>query len=443
MVTRITVAVLGAALLAPAAASAGGQDYPPPGRPEGRERCPSADGRTLRVGPRQRYRRIQQAVNAARPGDRIRIANGTYREGVRIVGSRRRCIQLVGNPDDPQRVVLDGRRLRGSAAQNGIIVNNADNVVIRGIKAQNYRGNGFFAVNVSGYVLDRLIAERTGTYGLYAFNSEGGSMTNSLSYLQADGGFYVGQTPPQPRPLRTTIRNVVAWGNVAGFTGTNMRYVTISRSRFFNNAIGIVPNALDSERFPPQEDNVVRDNDVFWNNFDVYAPSAPFRANRSEDFAYPPGIGVILLSGRRNIVEGNRIFGNWLSGFIGIQNPFLEPASAQDLISNRIAGNRFGLDGRDRNGRDLMYTGNGTGNCFGDNAGVETTVPAGNPSVFPGCPFTGQNTANNETLERMVEWAVQGRYREGWIQQPHAPVTGGLQPLVDYQPGRTYGPRTL
>lgn len=31
-------------------------------------------------------------------------------------------------------------------------------------------------------------------------------------------------------------------GIVIGFSGTNMRYVTITKSRFYDNGIGIVPN---------------------------------------------------------------------------------------------------------------------------------------------------------------------------------------------------------
>ena len=77
------------------------------------------------------------------------------------------------------------------------------------------------------------------------------------------------------------MRNVSAYGNVLGFSGTNMRYVTITKSKWFNNGLGIVPNALDSEKYAPPEDNVITDNDIFWNNFNYYT-GAPFmlRADR-------------------------------------------------------------------------------------------------------------------------------------------------------------------
>ena len=55
-----------------------------------------------------------------------------------------------------------------------------------------------------------------------------------------------------------------------------MRYVTITKSRFYNNALGIAPNALDGEKYPPAEDNVIIDNDIFWNNFNFHEGKPPF-----------------------------------------------------------------------------------------------------------------------------------------------------------------------
>jgi hypothetical protein len=379
-------------------------------------------------------------VNAAGPGDTIRVGDGVYREAVRVAGAKKRFLKIIGNPANPQDVVLEG----GGKLQNGILVNSANGVTMQGLKARRYKANGFFVTNATGYVMDRLIAELPGTYGLYAFNAKGGSMTNSLSYLAADGGYYIGQTPEQTRPLRSIVRNVVAWGNVTGYTGTNSRYVTLTQSQFFNNGVGIAPNSLDSEKFPPDEQNVISDNDVFWNNFDAYAAGAPYKANRAEDFAYPPGLGIILLSGRDNRIEGNRIYGNWLAGLTAVQNPFLKAVSDQDLVGNSFIGNVLGKGGTDKNGRDLMYTGNGRGNCFAGNTGVETTVPA-NPAVFAPCPFGDANSDGGDSgaVDVMLKAAVQSKYRETWIQQPHAAGPGGVQPLVDYRRGTNYGPTTL
>ena len=130
-------------------------------------------------------------------------------------------------------------------------MNDVDDVTIRGFKAKNYKANGFFLTNVTGYLLKNLIAEHTGAYGMYAFNSKGGTMAKSEAFEMNDSGFYVGQTPPQSKPKRTFVKNLKSHTNVLGFSGTNMRYVTIQDSQFWNNGVGIVPNALDSEKFAP------------------------------------------------------------------------------------------------------------------------------------------------------------------------------------------------
>ena len=54
-------------------------------------------------------------------------------------------------------------------------------------------------------------------------------MANSEAYYDNDAGFYIGQTPQQAKPIRSIVRNVDGWGNPIGFSGTNMRYVTITK----------------------------------------------------------------------------------------------------------------------------------------------------------------------------------------------------------------------
>ena len=225
--------------------------------------------------------------------------------------------------------MLDG----SGKKQNGIFVNDADEVTLDGIKARNYRANGFFFTNLNGYTMNHLIAAKTGVYGLYAFNTIGGRMINSEGYYVNDGGLYIGQTPPQDNPIQTIVRNVDGWGSPIGFSATNMRYVTITKSRFYNNALGIVPNALDSEKFPPAEDNVITDNDIFWNNFNFHEGKPPFKVRndgrRRRSRRSAPGI--LLLGGRGNLVENNRIYGNYLAGVAAIDGILLDEEPGGDL----------------------------------------------------------------------------------------------------------------
>src|SRR3954467_12609666 len=125
------LAVLAVALVAPAAANA--QTYPEPKQPGPVESAPKGPHKTYTVCKSGcDFKAIQKAVDKARAGDTVRVKNGTYREAVKINGSGKRYLKLVGNAKDPSKVLL---RARGSM-QNGIFVNDADEVSVTGFMAR-------------------------------------------------------------------------------------------------------------------------------------------------------------------------------------------------------------------------------------------------------------------------------------------------------------------
>src|SRR6266545_3236679 len=150
------------------------------------------------------YKTIQDAVDASKKKDTITVKPGTYREGVIVKGHKHDKLTLTGNPLQPDQVKLIGNGLHGAPAQNAIAVSGADKVTLEGFFARGFKANGFYVENANGYTMDSLIAKRDGEYGLFAFNSIGGSMSNSTASEFNDSGFYVGQTPVQKHPKRTT-----------------------------------------------------------------------------------------------------------------------------------------------------------------------------------------------------------------------------------------------
>jgi hypothetical protein len=437
--TRVLSAVTLAALLIPVSAAAG-QNYPPPGDPGKTPNKPGKGGTITVCKKGCDYRKIQKAINAASGKNTIKVKKGTYREGVKITGRRYDGLKLIGDVKRPGRVKFEGKGLKGGAAQNAVLVNNADDVVIRGFHARHYKANCFFATNLSDYVLDRLVAERCGVYGIYAFNSKGGRMTRSSAFYNNDSGFYVGQTPPQKgRIKRTLVKNVKAYGNVLGFSGTNMRYTTITKSQWFNNGAGIIPNTLDSEKYPPPQDNVIAGNDIYWNNFNFYF-GAPFEIpdQSAADLPYPIGLGVLLFGSQDTTVERNRFFGNYLGAFgaipavqlQGSEDPKLREAAV--LRGNEVRDNEFGLGGNDLNGRDMVYDGSGTGNCFEGNVNRSPNVPANN-STFAPCPGPAQNTPDPLVLGEALSWVAgtadnPASFETNWIRHPHQ-TRKGVKPL--------------
>jgi hypothetical protein len=424
---RIAATVgLAVALLAPAGANA--QTYPEPKEPGKVEPKPPRPYATHTVCKKDGcdFRTIQAAVNAADAGDTIKVRRGVYREAVRISGRKKRYLKLIGSPGRPGRVVLEGNDRK----QNGIAVNDADEVTVNGFKARNYRANGFFFTNLNGYTMNHLIARETGVYGLYAFNTIGGRILNSEAYYVNDGAFYIGQTPPQDKPVQTLVRNVDGWGSPIGFSATNMRYVTITKSRFYNNAVGIVPNALDSEKFPPPEDNVMVDNDIFWNNYNFHEGKPPFTPPPASATGslVPIGTGILLLGGRDHRIENNRIFGNFLTGIAAIDGILLQKNPlAVSLDRNIVRDNAFGLGGTDLNGRDVTYDGSGTGNCF-TLAPTDTAFPA-DRSTVASCSTA---SVNNDARMQMLGWTGQGAL-SGWVKHDH-PAKKGFKPLEVFKP---------
>src|SRR3954465_5651604 len=156
-------------------------DYPAPTDPGQVQSAPAGPHHTLKVGPHAKFHSIQKAVDAAKAGDTVKIADGTYRESVKITGAGKRYLRLIGNKTNPAKVVLDGSRLPVAKAQNAVLVNSANQVTVQGVSVNNWHGNGVFLLNVTGYLVDHVRAMHDGTYGVYAFNSKGGTMSNSVA----------------------------------------------------------------------------------------------------------------------------------------------------------------------------------------------------------------------------------------------------------------------
>lgn len=416
------LAALGAVCaIAALPATAGAVTYPPPKKPAKQQAAPKGPFKTLKVCEKGKgcFKTIQQAVNKAKPGDTIRIAAGTYKEQVKISGKGKRFIKLIGNPKNPASVKLEG----GRKFSNGVWVNGADGVTVNGMQAHNYVANGFFVVNVNGYTLTNLRALAVGVYGLYAFNSIGGTMSNSVAAYNNDSGFYVGQTPVQAKPVRTIIKNVVSYVNVLGYSGTNSRYVTITDSKFYNNGAGIVPNSLDSEKWPPNENNVFTRNEVFWNNFNYYL-GAPFKARPTAvgNIPFPVGVGILVFGGRGNEVTDNKVFGNYLAGIALVPAITLKDPTEGVLMNNKVTGNVLGAGGQDLNAVDIAFPGGGSGNCFENNTVTAPNVPA-DAAAFPACTPNVPNP-DNGTLTTMVDWATAENHEAHWVKNPHMTIAG-------------------
>lgn len=305
-------------------------------------------GRTRRVP--QEYPTIQNAVDAASPGDLILIDKGIYREEV-VVTTPGLILRGVSRNE----TIIDGEFVRG----NGILVVGADGVVIENMTARNATLNGFFWTGVKGYRGSYLTAYNNGDYGLYAFDSVDGIFEHSYASGSPDSSFYVGQC----YPCRAILYNNVGENNAMGYSGTNSGgELYLINNIFRNNMVGAGPNTLDSELLPPERESTLIGNIVIAND-NRQAPA--------KTLTYPSyGNGIMIAGGIRNTIEKNLILGHPNNGILIIPNLQENLWLAYD---NTIRDNIVLDSGR----ADLALVGPvSTGNCYENNI-FRTQIPFG------------------------------------------------------------------
>lgn len=320
------------------------------------------------------YPTIQSAVNAASEGDTIAIAGGTYNESVLV---KTPGLRIHGA--DRNATVLDGR----SVKEVGIEVE-ADRVVVENLTAHNYRLHGVRWNEVTGFWGRYITSYNNGLYGIFAFGSRCGQFDHSFTSGNADSGFYIGEC----FPCDAVIQNVNAERNALGYSGTNAGgNLTIRNSVWNNNAMGIVPNSLDSEKRPPQRGLTIENNTVSNNN----AIDAPGQGIAGTYY----GVGIALAGGSSNVVTGNSVIDNALGGIL------ITPLPDNNVWipnGNTIWGNTVTHDAAlYPDGYDLLQgAGSGVNNCWSDNVfansapafiqdiwscGLTATPPGGDPRV--------------------------------------------------------------
>ncbi|MEP6482303.1 MAG: right-handed parallel beta-helix repeat-containing protein [Rhodoglobus sp.] len=283
------------------------------------------------------------ALAAVAPGGMILISPGVYPEqlvvnkkDVTVRGLDRNATIIDGGGTRPFGVVgiADGVRIENLTVRNTTFYG----VLVTGL----HDGNGPSANTGQDYkkidpakspplqrfAIDYVTAYNNGLYGIYAFDAQHGTITNSYASGSADSGFYVGQCPD----CDIVLSGNVAERNAVGFENANASTsLTIIGNRFSNNRVGLTLISNYREAFTPQSANVVSGN-VISNNFSADSPA-------QEDGGF--GIGLGISGGQKNEVSNNRIEGNPRAGVL--------LASTEDLpaIGNTFSTNAFGANGID------------------------------------------------------------------------------------------------
>ncbi len=275
------------------------------------------------------YPTIQRAVDAAEPGDLVRVAPGIYREAVVVAPDKER---IVIRGLDRNRTVIDG----GDERLDGITVH-ADGVAIENLTVRRFLANGVLFTPgsgrrgevLSGWRGSYVTAYANGLYGVYALSARAGRFDHVYASGHPDSGVYIGQCSP----CDALVTDSVAEHNMVGFEATNASgNVSIVRSSWRRNRVGVALNSQRKERLAPQDSVAIVGNRVA-NNDDAGAP----RGSRAF------GLGIVLAGGQQNSIARNRVVGHDGAGIVlQLSVDGFRPVGNR-VVGNVLAGNALDL----------------------------------------------------------------------------------------------------
>ena len=161
--------------------------------------------------------------------------------------------------------------------------------------------------------------------------------------------------------------------NVLGYSGTNSKYVDIRdndvlqqrrRRRAEHARLGAVPADGDGK---------IRNNNIFWNNFDYFLPNSPVKTVSGGLGHIGDADDQLPDRGRRGPLRRRRLDGleqpDLRQLHVG-RRRVLGPVQRRRAVNenNQFIDNQMGRNGTDTNGYDFFNDGSGKGNCFSGNS---------------------------------------------------------------------------
>lgn len=355
---------------------------------------------------------IQAAIDRAKPGTRIYVLAGTYRETADPVNGlniTKNGIRLIGQTTPNKRVVLEN----AGNQRNGIVVVPDDRtdcmgchtdmappfplkadvppglkmrepmmygVEIRGITIRGFVNNGLFTENVDGFRIVDVRSEDNKNYGIFPTLSKNGLVTHSYASGSDDSGIWVETSE------NVVVSHNLVEGNVNGFEVSNSDDILLTHNEARNNTVGaailLLPDIFDDRPGAKRID--LRHNWIHHNNKTNTA-----RPGSILSFV-PQGTGVLHLGVDESEIANNRFEGNEFTGvaivdyclavadtgFSCASDPTVTPEFVADSFAsdNRVVDNVFVGNGTNPPphpfafaASDMTLVSFGAGNCYEGN----------------------------------------------------------------------------
>jgi hypothetical protein len=344
------------------------------------------------------------------------------RHGIPDEGPCIRCnLQLEGSGVGPDDVVVDAGNVdAGNGAPPNPVkdvalkIDRADGFVLRNMTFRHAREHGVYPHEVDGYRLERFKMFYNEEYGLLAFTSDHGVISDCQASGSGDAGLYPGSAPdtgeevsaPDTQRYNTEIRRCDMNHNTAGYSGTAANAVWLHHNDFYDNALGFTTDVFTAAGHPgfPQDSDLLENNEFYDNNFNPYEMNQPEDTEVIPTIPVPVGTGMWIAGGNNNTVRENRFWDNWRRGVMlfAVPDVFVcgpdtgntqhgcDASEVNTSFRNRFHDNVMGQNRAgqaDPNGTDFwwdQFPGN-TGNCWYDNVGKNGTRESltASPSIGP------------------------------------------------------------
>jgi hypothetical protein len=258
---------------------------------------------------------IQAAVDAAAPGDTIRVMPGDYTEtqsgavaGVRIT----KPLTLVAlGPAGKVRILWNGL----ASQRDGILVEPAspgdpdvDGVEINGFTVEGFPHNGIFLRHVQNFNIEGNQSINNLENGIWPTLSANGQVKKNVSYGSQDSALWV-EASENVRVVDNELHH-----SPTGLEITVSKDITVERNDVHDNTVGVGLYHPAAAGLPSPWPYSELGNWHIANN-DVHDNNAPNTAGGGETAALPPGIGILLLGVDHVDLQKNRIETN---DFVGI-----------------------------------------------------------------------------------------------------------------------------